>query len=325
MERYRRTRRRVLASGFAVGIGGLAGCSGSTDDTTEDDEGTESSVEPVVSIPGEPVPENMAFDSEGNLLFGITDGELRRLPQEQLGESDLTLDDTEQVASLPEVIGVETGPDDTVYVTVPTDDEQGGVWEVPPDSDPSQLVSIGGFPNDIVVDSSRDRLLVTESFGGVVYAVDITDGAQAIDGERRSTWLDDDRLDTDGFGANGITRDGNAIYIAVTQAPNDSGRLLRASIADDGSASETTLFAEGSELAGADGIDAADGAVYVAANSLNRVVRVADSGEPLTVATGDDGLVFPSDVEFGPDGEWLYICNFANQSPEEAAILRTQV
>jgi hypothetical protein len=43
------------------------------------------------------------------------------------------------------------------------------------------------------------------------------------------------------------------------------------------------------------------------------------------VATADDGLVFPSDVLFGVTPRQrsdLFVCNFANDSPEDGAILR---
>jgi hypothetical protein len=41
---------------------------------------------------------------------------------------------------------------------------------------------------------------------------------------------------------------------------------------------------------------------------------------------GDDGFVFPSDVLFGSEeyADTLF-CSFANQSPEQGAILRTGV
>jgi len=67
--------------------------------------------------------------------------------------------------------------------------------------------------------------------------------------------------------------------------------------------------------------------MYVAANSLNEVVRVTSEQETETVASDDNGLVFPSDVLFGTtqaQSETLFICNFANEKPEEGAILRTQ-
>lgn len=337
-----RTRRRFLSTGAALALGGLAGCSrGGVPDTrtattatdtatatptstataTETATGTPAgtTVETLVSIPGDRVPENMAFDADGNLYFGITAGEVRRLSADRTGATGLSLDATEQVGTLPGAIGVETGPDGTVYVAVATDDDRSGVWTVPPDGEPSQLVGIDGFPNDVLFDTAHNRLLVTESMDGLVYSVG-TDGS-------RTTWLDDDRLDTESFGANGITRAGGTVYVAVTRARNRTGRLLRVPVRPYGAAGEASLFVAGTELFGADGITARDGDIYVAANSQNRVVRVAPDGSTTAVATADDGLVFPSDVLFGPGemSDSLFICNFANQSPEDGAILRARI
>jgi sugar lactone lactonase YvrE len=303
-------RRQLLAAGLTAGIGSVAGC-------TQLLEAPELTVETVVSVPGDPVPENMAFDNDGNLYFGISAGELRRLPSDRVGETGLTLDDTEQLATLPSAFGVETAPDGTVYVAAANEADLSGIWEVQTDSNPSQFVGMSGFPNDILFDADRDRLLVTDSDDGVVSALG-TDRSQ-------STWLEDDRLDTEGVGANGITRDeAGDIYVAVSQTADDTGRLLRVPVAEDGSAGEATLLFEGSEILGADGITANDGSIYVAANSQNRIVEIESDGRESTVVTADDGLVFPSDVLFGPD-DWLYICNFAAQSPEDAAILRTEL
>ncbi|MDS0253346.1 SMP-30/gluconolactonase/LRE family protein [Haloarcula argentinensis] len=347
MTRRRATRRRFLIGCSAIAGVGLAGCTGGdestatdstpspTDDgdaepTTTTDEPTatdtetatpdQTTVETLVSVGGDRVPENMALGPDGGLYFGITAGEVRRVPETETGATDLTLDDTEQIATLPGAIGVETAPDGTVYVAVATQDDQAGVWEVPADGEATQLVGISGFPNDIHYDTDREHLLVTESQNGVVYAV-------TTDGER-STWLDDDRLDTESFGANGITRDADGdIYVAVTRAPENTGRLLRVPVESDGAAGEPSMFFEGEAIFGADGITSRDGDIYVAANSQNRVVRVTADGTTDTVATADDGLVFPSDVLFGTGDqrESLFICNFANQSPEDGAILRTSV
>lgn len=333
------TRRRFLAGASTLATVSAAGCSGADTATTETEAtptaaaggaepstGTETAtaggaaVETLVSVGGDRVPENVAFGPEGALYFGITAGELRRVPAEQTGATGLTLDDTEQVATLPGAIGVETAPDGTAYVAVATQDDQAGVWSVSPGGEASQLTAIGGFPNDILFDSDRDRLLVTESQNGVVYAV-------TPRGER-TTWLDDDRLDTESFGANGLTRDADGtVYVAVTRAGNETGRLVRVPVESDGTAGEPSTFLEGGSIFGADGITARDGDIYVAANSQNRVVRVTQDGTTSTMANADDGLVFPSDVLFGPSerADSLFICNFANQSPEDGAILRTTV
>ena len=300
----------MLASSVATTVG-LAGCIGSEPSTDE------TNVETVVSISGERVPENMAFDADGNLYFGITAGEVRRLSADRTGETDLTIDDTEQVATLPGAVGVEVSPDGAIYVAVASQDESAGVWMVPPDGAASQLASISGFPNDILFDSNRDRMLVTESSGGVVYSIG-TDGS-------RETWLDDGRLATESFGANGITRGSDGtVYIAVTRA-GEMGRLIEVQIEASGDPVEATTLVESEAIFGADGITAYNGDILVAANSQNRVVRVNSAAETETIADGDDGLVFPSDVLVGPDSEELFICNFANESPEDGGILRMRL
>ena len=300
----------MLASSVATTVG-LAGCIGSEPSTDE------TNVETVVSISGERVPENMAFDADGNLYLGITAGEVRRLSADRTGETDLSIDDTEQVATLPGAVGVEVSPDGAIYVAVASQDESAGVWMVPPDGAASQLASISGFPNDILFDSNRDRMLVTESSGGVVYSIG-TDGS-------RETWLDDGRLATESFGANGITRGSDGtVYIAVTRA-GEMGRLIEVQIEPSGDPVEATTLVESEAIFGADGITAYNGDILVAANSQNRVVRVNSAAETETIADGDDGLVFPSDVLVGPDSEELFICNFANESPEDGGILRMRL
>ena len=300
----------MLASSVATTVG-LAGCIGSEPSTDE------TIVETVVSISGERVPENMAFDADGNLYLGITAGEVRRLSADRTGETDLSIDDTEQVATLPGAVGVEVSPDGAIYVAVASQDESAGVWMVPPDGAASQLASISGFPNDILFDSNRDRMLVTESSGGVVYSIG-TDGS-------RETWLDDGRLATESFGANGITRGSDGtVYIAVTRA-GEMGRLIEVQIEPSGDPVEATTLVESEAIFGADGITAYNGDILAAANSQNRVVRVNSAAETETIADGDDGLVFPSDVLVGPDSEELFICNFANESPEDGGILRMRL
>lgn len=330
----RPSRRQFVAGISVLSIASVAGCSGSnsegesTPTTTPTDASTatptettsERSVETLVSIPGDPVPENMAYGPDDALYFGITAGELRRVSSDQLGSTDLALSDTEQVATLPGAIGVETAPNGTAYVAVASQDDTAGVWSVATDGTTEQLVNISGFPNDILFDADRDRMLVTESQGGIVYSV-TTDGT-------RSTWLDDDRLSTESFGANGLTRtEDGTIYVAVTQAAGDIGRLLEVPVTSNGAAGDSTVFYEGEAILGADGITARGNDIYVAANSQNRVVSVSPDGSTSTVADGEDGLVFPSDVTFGTGqrSETLFICNFANQSPEDGAILRTEL
>jgi plastocyanin/sugar lactone lactonase YvrE len=310
---------------------------GGGQETETSEPADETTVETVVEIPGERVPENLAFDDEGAMYFGITAGEVWKLTPEQTQETGLTLDDVQQMGTLPGgAIGVEVGPDETVYVA--SQSEQGtGVWQVPQNGeDPSLFATIPTvdgeedvFPNDILYDGDRDRLLVTESFGGVVYEVPL----DADDPENAaSEWIATDLIDTESFGANGLTfgPDGRVVA-AVTRATNDAGedvgRLVRVPVVDDGSAGDAETYLESTAIFGADGVTARESDLYVAANALNEVVRVTSDQETETVASGENGLVFPSDVLFGTtqaQQDTLFICNFANENPEEGAILRTQ-
>lgn len=85
----------------AAGLGGQVGAQEGWEPAGE--------VREVVSMPGDLVPENLAFDGDGDLYFGITAGQVRRLPADRTGETGLTLEDTRRVAALPgSVIGVES-------------------------------------------------------------------------------------------------------------------------------------------------------------------------------------------------------------------------
>lgn len=299
----------------------------------------QSAVATVVDIPSEDrVPENLAVADDGTLYFGITAGEVWKLTPEQTGETGLTLDDAERVATLPgNVAGVEVAPDGTLYVASAAETGT-GAWRIPPGGDPEFFAAVPPgdaetdaervFPNDLRYDGARERLLVTESLGGAVYEVplDATDPATAA-----SVWLDAAPLDTESFGANGLTfgPDGDAVFVAVTRATDDAGddvgRLVRAPVESDGSAGDAETYLESAAVYGADGITSRGRCVYVAANARNEVVRVTPRKRTEVVASGDDGLVFPSDVAFGtvPSQRGsLFVSNFANENPTEGAILR---
>ncbi len=298
----------------------------------------QSAAETVVDVSSTTrVPENLAIAEDGTLYFGITRGEVWKLTPAQTRETGLTLDDVAQVAVLPgNVAGVEVAPDGTLYVASAAESGT-GVWRIPPGGDPSFFAAIPpagveadaeqAFPNDVLYDGERGRLLVTESLGGRVYEVplDATDPATAA-----SVWVDADSLDTETFGANGLTfgPDG-AVFVAVTRATDDAGddvgRLVRVPVAPDGSAGDAETYVESPAIYGADGITGRGRCVYVAANARNEVVRVASGGRTEVVASADDGLVFPSDVAFGnvpsQRGD-LFVTNFANENPKEGAVLR---
>jgi sugar lactone lactonase YvrE len=325
---------KALGAGMAfASLSSTAAATRGNEGGDESNEGGGVPVETVVAVPGDPVPENLAIAPDGTLYFGITAGEVWEVETAQTQATDLSLEDLTRVATLPgSVIGVEVVACGDLYVASTVDGEEAdgptGVWRVPlDDHEPYPYAAISGFPNDVLWDPDYDRLLVSESFGGAVYEVPL----DAADPEA-TVWLDDDRLDTESFGANGLAfgRDGSA-YVAVTRATdgggNDVGRIVRAPVGEDGSAGDAETVVESEAVFGADGLTTEGPDVYVAANSRNEVVRVGPDGETTVVASGADGLVFPSDVLFGTTPRQrsdLFVCNFANPTPDDGAILRAR-
>ena len=128
------------------------------------------------------------------------------------------------------------------------------------------------------------------------------------------------------LGANGIliTREGDVLVDNTTK-----GTVVRIPVNADGSAGEPRVVAgpDCGRLKGADGMrmDAA-GNLYIAANAINRIVKVAPDGEITTLESGGI-LDFPSALALGADGRWLYVVNFAAPSlgsswPARPGILR---
>lgn len=268
---------------------------------------------------GEPVPENIAFDAAGNLYVGITGGSVRQLSADRTGETDLGIDVTTEVATYPGGVAGVTVAEGTLYAAVNGD--EGGVYEydVGSDGDPARIATLlpeaDGFVNDLYVDG--DRLLVTESFGGAVHEV-------PLDGGEPSVWVQDESLDTASFGANGVTRIGDDVYVAVTRA-DDVGRIVRVPVASDGSAGTPETYVEDEDLFGADGVTARGRRLYVAVNGQNRITRVTSTGQLRTVVEGSP-LSFPSEVVFDPTHpDRMFVCNFSPENPDAAGVLRTEV
>lgn len=283
-----------------------------------------SGIDTLLTFPGvATVPENLGFSADGDLYFSvIRTGELRRLPARRTDETGLTLADTELLASFAgypseRVTGVAVG-DGTPYFALVTDDERSGVYAVT-ENGPEQLASIPGFPNGVLYDPINDRLLVTESLGGAVYTVALSDGETGI-------WAESPLLNTPDFGANGLTwgLDGD-IFVVVAQTAEKTGRLVHIPVCADGDAGAPTTYVEHPTLFGADGITALGPLVYVAVNSQNMIVRVTPAKTVHTVIEGEP-LARPSDVLFGvAPRQWgkLFVCNYSPYHPKQATILRT--
>ena len=149
--------------------------------------------------------------------------------------------------------GVSVGESGRVYTAVcPENDRPSGVYAVESDGDgdgtPELLGAISDFPNDLLVEEERDRLLVTESSMGAVYSVSLDGDSDA----EPSVWSDDSLLAGEGFGANGLTVFGEGVLVANT----GDGRLVSIPIEEDGGAGEPEPYVEDEGLLGANGITA---------------------------------------------------------------------
>lgn len=70
-----------VAAALGTAFGGRADGDGASGAAAEGDAGAE-----LLAIPGERVPENLAFADDGDLYVGITAGEVRRLPADRTDE-----------------------------------------------------------------------------------------------------------------------------------------------------------------------------------------------------------------------------------------------
>jgi hypothetical protein len=194
----RRSVLRVLGGTAAIGLAGETAARGN------------GRINRVLST-GSPVPENIAFADNGDLYIGITGGSVRRLPADRTDETDLDLSATAEAATYPGGVAGVLVAGGRLYTAVNGD--SGSVYEFKfgSDSEPTELATLlpdgNGFVNDLYADG--DRLLVTESFGGTVYEVPLGTGDPAV-------WVQDGLLDTESFGANGITRIDDDVYVNGT-------------------------------------------------------------------------------------------------------------
>jgi sugar lactone lactonase YvrE len=313
------TRRTFLGAVGAVAV--TAGLSESTaaERLTAMAVGSTSEITTVVDFDPANLPESIAFSPDDDLYFSLpTSAEgvanVRGLPAARTGESGLPIEATEPVETLPgNPIGVTLAPDgDALYAAVAHGEiDVSGAYRVCLTDQPmKQLGAFGPFPNDPVVDIPNDRLLVTESFTGSVYAV-------PLDGGDPTVWFDDPLLDPaseNGFGANGITLRGRDLYIANSS----TGSIVRVPIGSQGAAGPPEVYIEAEQLVGADGIRFRGRALYAAINAQNAIRRIGPDGEIETVVEGGV-LDFPSDVAFGggrSGADDLFIANFAAASPD---------
>ncbi len=200
----------------------------------------------------------------------------------------------------------------------------GVVWRIERDGSVKQLAEIAdaAFLNGMT--PLGDRMLIAESIGAKVYAIDPVTG-------QVETWLHDPLLaapeGADGPGANGIKLYGGAALISVTGAD----RIVRVPIGN-GKAGAPEVLAEAIRVD--DFAIAADGTFYLATHQAQSLVRLAPDGRRTTLARAEHGLVGSTAVAFGRgagDSTAIYITTTGGtwtvpeDRMEEAKLLRIEV
>ena len=258
--------------------------------------------------------EGVAVAADGTVYSAFSPlGQLVRL-----GPGDGQYEVVATVAGVQEgdvgMLGLAVDTDGSVYAGVTsTNPEANGVWRIDPDTGVAERVPGTeqiGLPNGIAF-AADGTMYVTDTIVGAVWIVPPDGSAEQ--------WLQHALLEGDGslgsfpVGANGIALDaaGDTLYVAVTE----QGTVATIPIAADGSAGAPDVLVElgtAAEPMLPDGItfDAA-GNLYIAAPSMNSVVRMTPEGTVATVATAGDGLDGPASVAVDDAAGRLYISNFS--------------
>jgi sugar lactone lactonase YvrE len=188
------------------------------------------------------------------------------------------------------LVGLASTSDGTILGAVAnTDPRYNGVWAIRPDGEMWRLATLPttSFPNDLALTRDHRAVLVTDSFGGRVYRIDLASGRAAV-------WLEHALLtpppDAPPVGANGITfRSPHEVVIANTAR----NTLLSVPVHHDGTADEPRVLAR-FDLP--DGVRAHHGQLYVAQAGPSLVTRVSPAGKTTVLADAEDGLDIPTSL-----------------------------
>ena len=193
------------------------------------------------------------------------------------------------------VAGLVFGADAQLYVSGGQPGQAPGViWRVDVGGSVSKAADLPDalFLNGMTLHPDG-RLLVIESIGGKVYAVDPTSGAVSV-------WLSDPILTAVAGdftpGANGIKFFEGYAYISVTR----SDRIVRVPIGTNGAAGAIETVAE--RLRADDFAVGADGSLFIATHPARSLLRLALNGTRTTLAGPDQGMTGATAVAFGRTG-----------------------
>lgn len=203
--------------------------------------------------------------------------------------------------------------DGSYYVLYATGEaDTTGLWSL--DDGTFELVAAlpaAALPNGLTYDADHGRFFAADSALGVIYSIDL--------GGTVETWSADAGLAAAGFlGANGVQLHDGDLYVSNL----DAGTILRIDIADDGSAGELAVGADG--LPGIDDFAfTGRGDQIIATLNPSSEVVLVDDGERTTVLTDEDGLTNPTSVLVR--GDDIYVASAAYVNQDHPNLLSAQL
>ncbi|MFJ4828864.1 SMP-30/gluconolactonase/LRE family protein [Streptomyces sp. NPDC088747] len=192
------------------------------------------------------------------------------------------------------LVGLTATPDGRILGALANGDPRyNGIWAVRPGGKAHRLAALpaDAVPNDLVLAPDGQSVLVSESGGGTIYRISLSDG-------RMTTWLHDPLLQPPigaaiPIGVNGITFRSPTELVAVNSA---AGSVISVPIRRDGSAGTPGKIGEADFP---DGVRALRGRLYITQPVDNRVIRISPSGRTTVLANGEAGLDAPVSILLG--------------------------
>ena len=259
------------------------------------------------------LPEGVAVDADGNVFVSWS-------PLGQLVKVAAGSDTAEPFGAVeglmegdPGMLGLATDAEGNVYGgVISTNPDANGVWKFDAETGDAQRIegSEGIMLANAIAFDEDGTMYVSDSIAGAVW--------RAKEGEPAELWLQDALLEGDGsfgypfpIGANGIAVGEDQVYVAVTE----TGLVVAIPVADDGSAGSPSVWAKmgGGVLPDGLTIDN-EGNIYVAAPTVNQILRLHEDGTAETLAEESDGLDAPSSLIYAEDeagSAVLYAVNYS--------------
>ncbi|HKT85414.1 MAG TPA: SMP-30/gluconolactonase/LRE family protein [Novosphingobium sp.] len=274
-----------------------------------------STVYSLIALPGSHTSgllEGLAIDRAGNIFVGELDGRVIRITPKGEWSVYATFDLRHDQGAGAHLVGLAVDGQDRLYVVLDTHDAPGkprhGVWRINADGRAEFLASVPDVRGDVnqVTLDRYGNIYLTDSTLGLIWKV-------APGRTMASLWFQDKRIlpaklvgnpcnvpNALSWGVNGIAfgPDGDLFVSSGGQ-----GTLLRVKIDPrTGTPAQVSEFIHDCKrLTGMDqiAVDQA-GAVYIARNFENQIVRVTPERKIEVLATESDGLDIPANISFGP-------------------------